>query len=143
MTTKEILDMLYKDIHSVAVGTIDDHGHPFTAYMDIMRADETGIYVSTSKGKDLYRYLNTCGYVSISGMRGGDFFHSQMITFNGRIENIGPDLWEELLADNDYLYRIFPKGTDTEHDVFRIHDGTGDFQDFSVMPFIRETYRIS
>ena len=142
MTTREILYMLCHDIHSVAVGTIDDAGHPFTAFMDIMRADESGIYVSTSRGKDLYRYLNGCGFVSLSGMCGGDFFHSQMITFNGRIENIGPALWEELLADNDYLYRIFPKGQDKDHDVFRIHDGAGDFQDFSVMPFTRETFRL-
>ncbi len=143
MTAKEILAMLYKDIHSVAVGTIDEKGHPFTAFMDIMRADETGIYVSTSRGKDLYRYLNSHDHVSLCGMRGGDFFHSQMITFNGKIENIGPGLWEELLADNAYLYRIFPKGTDTEHDVFRIHCGKGDFQDFSVMPFVKVTYQIN
>ena len=65
-----------------------------------------------------------------------------MVTFRGRIDNIGPELWEELLADNDYLYRIFPKGEDTEHDVFRIHAGTGDYQDFSVMPFVREDFAI-
>ncbi len=142
MTTKEILDILYKDIHSVAVGLIDDNGHPFTAFMDIMRADESGIYVSTSRSKDLYRYLNNNDYVSLSGMMGGDFFHSKMITFNGRVDNIGPDLWEELLSQNDYLYKIFPKGQDTEHDVFRFYKGDGDFQDFSVMPFTREEFHI-
>ena len=142
MTTKEIMNILFKDIHSIAVGTIDEDGHPFTAYMDVMRADETGIYVSTSRFKKLYWCLDNNDYVSLSGMRGGDYFNSQMITFNGRCENIGPDLWEELLADNAYLYRIFPKGEDTQHDVFRIHDGEGDYQDFSVVPSTREEYRL-
>ena len=143
MTVNEIMTMLCKDIHSVAVGTIDQKGRPFTAFMDVMRADETGIYISTSKSKELYRCLNTCGYVSLSGMCCGDFFHSRMITFRGRIENLGPGLWEELLAQNDYLYRLFPKGTKTDHDVFRIFDGEGDFQDFSVMPFLKEDFFLS
>ena len=142
MTTKEILDFLYKDIHSIAIATLDDEGRPFTAFMDVLRADETGIYLSTSRYKELYRCLNGHEYVALTGMCGGDFFHSKMGTFRGRIENIGPDLWEELLADNDYLYRIFPKGEDKEHDVFRIHDGAGDYQDFAVMPFVKEDFAL-
>jgi len=70
MTKEEMLIKLYKDIHSIAVGTLTGDGKPFVAFMDIMCADETGIYVSTSRSKPLYRYLNTHPYISIAGMCG-------------------------------------------------------------------------
>ena len=142
MNRNEILNYLYNDIHSVCMSTIDEEGKPFSAFMDIMRADESGIYVSTSRWKKLYRCLDTCPYVSLCGMSGDDYFTSKMITFRGKVENIGPELWADLLEENSYLYRLFPKGDDSEHDVFRIHSGEGDYQDFSEEPPVKHEFTL-
>lgn len=143
MDKKEVLRLFYEEIHSVCIGTIDADGHPLTAVLDLMRADETGIYVMTHKYKKVYHCLDTQPFISISGMTGEDFYHSKMITFNGKVENIGGDMVDELLAANPYLYRLFPAGRDnSDLDVFRMYDGTLDYQDFSVEPNLREKFHI-
>lgn len=143
METKEILNTLYQDIHSICIGTIDTDGHPLTAILDILRADESGIYVSTHKYKKIYQCLNSQPFVSIVGMAGEDYFHSKMVTFNGKVENLGGGLVDQLLSENPYLYRLFPIGRDnSDLDVFRIYGGVGEYQDFSVEPNVRITFRI-
>ena len=43
MNLKECMNVLQKDIHSVVVSMIDEKGHPVSAYLDVMHADETGV----------------------------------------------------------------------------------------------------
>ena len=51
MTTQEILNILQSDIHSVVFATLDEHGLPQTCVIDLMLADDDGLYFLTAKGK--------------------------------------------------------------------------------------------
>lgn len=50
MTTQEILTILQQDIHSTVFATLDDKGLPQTCVIDLMLADEAGLYFLTAKG---------------------------------------------------------------------------------------------
>ena len=43
MNTKEYLEYVVKEIHTVIVATVDDDGLPVTSAIDMMDADEGGI----------------------------------------------------------------------------------------------------
>lgn len=82
------LKILQKDLHSVVLAVNDELGHLATAYMDVMFADEDGIYFMTSKGKAIHQRMSSNEYVALSGMTGNDFFHSKMMTIQGKIRTI-------------------------------------------------------
>lgn len=141
MDAQDYLYILYKEIHSVVLATTDGDGHPATAYMDVMYADDTGIYFMTSKGKDIYQRMNTCDYVSLTGMTGNNFFDSKMITVRGRIRNIGSEKVELLFDKNPYMYKIYPSAENRDViDVFQIYTGQGEYSDFSVQPPFRAVF---
>ena len=70
MTTVEILKMLQRDIHSAVFATVDENGLPQTCVIDLMLADEGGLYFLTARGKAFYRRLTAAGFVALSGMKG-------------------------------------------------------------------------
>ena len=45
------------EIHTVIVATVDDDGLPVTSAIDMMDADEGGLYFLTAKGKGFYDRL--------------------------------------------------------------------------------------
>ena len=51
LTTQKILKILQSDIHSVVFATLDEHGLPQTCVIDLMLADDDGLYFLTAKGK--------------------------------------------------------------------------------------------
>ena len=57
MNTKEYLEYVVKEIHTVIVATVDDDGLPVTPAIDMMDADEGGLYFLTAKGKGFYDRL--------------------------------------------------------------------------------------
>jgi len=61
MEIKDYMYILQHDIHSVLLTTNNEQGHPATAYMDVMHADESGIYFLTSQGKDSGEGNYRCG----------------------------------------------------------------------------------
>ncbi|MDE7266253.1 MAG: 4Fe-4S binding protein [Lachnospiraceae bacterium] len=137
----DYLKILQNDIHSVVLATNDKNGHPVTAYMDVMYADEGGIYFLTSRGKEIYRRMNCNEYVSLSGMTGSDFFHSTMMTVQGKIRNIGNSRVKELFDANPYMYKIYPDEDNRGViEVFQIYEGQGEYSDFSVQPPVRRQF---
>ena len=104
MDTPKILSTLYSEIHSVVVGMIDPEGHPSSAFLDVMFAEEDAVYFMTSdNGRNLYHLLNSSDYISICGKTEGDFFHAKMITIQGRVRNIGKARVDELIDANPYM----------------------------------------
>ena len=72
MTTLEILHSLQSEIHSAVFATLDDRGLPQTCVIDLMLADEGGLYFLTAKGKSFYERLMARPFAALSGMKGGD-----------------------------------------------------------------------
>jgi uncharacterized pyridoxamine 5'-phosphate oxidase family protein/Pyruvate/2-oxoacid:ferredoxin oxidoreductase delta subunit len=133
--------ILFKDIHSIVLATNDENGHPATAYMDVMMADQKGIYFMTSRGKGIYQRMNTCDFVALSGMSGTNFFDSKMINIRGKIRNIGNSRVKELFDANPYMYKIYPTENGREViDVFQIYEGTGECMDSTSGTPIRNSF---
>ena len=61
MTAIEYLKFIADEIHSTVVATVDGDGLPVTCVIDMMHADENGLFFLTAKGKDFYRRLNDRG----------------------------------------------------------------------------------
>jgi uncharacterized pyridoxamine 5'-phosphate oxidase family protein len=69
MEAKEYLAYLVNEIHTTIVTTVDDEGEPVTAAIDMMDADENGIYFLTAKGKKFYDRLKKRVYFTY-GVKG-------------------------------------------------------------------------
>ena len=70
MTTTQILHILQQEIHSTVFATLDDKGLPQTCVIDLMLADEDGLYFLTARGKSFYSRLMARPFVALSGMKG-------------------------------------------------------------------------
>ncbi len=70
MTANDYLKFIVEQIHSTVVATIDKSGLPVTCVIDMMYADEDGLYFLTAKGKDFYQRLKDNGYIALSGIKG-------------------------------------------------------------------------
>ena len=72
MTTIEVLQYLQQEIHTTIAATVDENGLPVTCAIDIMDADENGLYFLTAKGKGFYNRLKDRGYLALTGVKGED-----------------------------------------------------------------------
>ncbi len=134
------LRRLVDDVHTTVLATVDGDGYPRTCAVDMMLADEQGVYFLTARGKDLYRRLKSTGRVSVTGIRGDTTMTSRSITLTGDVVEV-PDRLDDLLEANPYMYQIYP----TEESrmaltVFRIHRGSGEWFDLSVRPIERDGF---
>ena len=62
MTAHDYLNFIVDEIHSTVVATVDGDGLPVTCVIDMMYADENGLYFLTAKGKNLGapKYTGIC-----------------------------------------------------------------------------------
>ena len=72
----QYLNYLQKEIHSVAIASIDKEGHPVTCVIDIMLADEKGLYFLTAKGKSFYERIRQNENIALTGLKGKDTMSS-------------------------------------------------------------------
>ena len=52
------LHYIVNEIHTTIVATVDNEGLPVTAAIDMMDADENGLYFLTARGKSFYDRLS-------------------------------------------------------------------------------------
>lgn len=150
MNTKDYLQILQNEIHSVVMATTDNEGHPVTRVIDIMLTDDTTLYFLTAKGKAFHDQLMKDQYIAFSGMSGGEgmdvkeaSLHKKAISVRGSIESIGTDKLDEIFAKNPYMASIYPDEKSREAmEVFRMTDGEGEFFDLSTKPITREEFGI-
>lgn len=62
MESRDYLSYLVQQIHTTIVATVDEKGLPVTAAIDMMDADENGLYFLTAKGKAFYDRLKKRGF---------------------------------------------------------------------------------
>lgn len=138
MTTAEILDTLQQDIHSVVFATVDKNGFPQTCVIDLMLADEDGLFFLTAKGKAFYDRLTAHPFVALSGLKGRDTLSSVAISLRGRVRSIGQDRLEEIFEKNPYMEKIYPTPKSRKAlEVFHIYQGEGEYFDLSQQPPFR------
>lgn len=141
MTTFEILQLLQSEIHSTVFATLDEYGLPQTCVIDLMLADDGGLYFLTARGKSFYNRLTAKPFVAISGMRGSDTLSTLAISLRGAVRNIGKDRLAEIFEKNPYMAKIYP--TEKSRDaleVFQIYQGEGEYFDLGQLPPYRQSF---
>lgn len=143
MTTKEILEFLQNEIHTAVAATVDENNRPRTCAVDIMLADESGIYFLTAKGKDFYRRLRRSGYISFTGMKGNGTLNTIAVSFWGRVQDIGREKLDLILEKNPYMFTIYPNEKAREQlNVFCLKTAEGEYFDLSQNPVYRQSFSL-
>lgn len=138
---EKYLRMLVDDIHSTIFATIDSNGNPVTCAIDMMLADENGLYFLTAKGKTFYERLVAHPTISLTGIKGKDTMSSKSVTICGKVKEIGACLLPEIFSKNQYMAEIYPEEKSRKAlTVFQIYEGDGEFFDLSVKPIFREKF---
>ena len=137
----DYLKTLVQDMHTVILATVDDMGNPITCAIDMMDADEDGLYFLSAKGKNLYQRLIHHNRISLTALKGKDTLHSVALSIQATATEIGNERIPELSEKNRYMYEIYP----TEQSrmaltVFRLHDGQGEWFDLSCSPIQRASF---
>lgn len=141
MTGLEILRFLQRDIHSTVFATVDDEGRPQTCVIDLMLADEDGLYFLTARGKSFYERLLKRPFVALSGMKGEDTLSSVAVSLRGDVRSIGQERLEEIFAQNPYMARIYPsQESRSALEVFQLYAGEGELFDLSRQPPFRQSF---
>lgn len=141
MTTAEILNILQQDIHSTVFATVDDKGLPQTCVIDLMLADEKGLYFLTARGKSFYERLTVRPFAALSGMKGGDTLSTLAISVRGAVRSIGRERLAEIFEKNPYMEKIYPTGKSRDAlEVFQLYQGEGEYFDLSQQPPFRQSF---
>lgn len=141
METKDYLNFIVNEIHTVVVATVDDEGLPVTAAIDMMYADDDSVYFLTAKGKNLYDRLKNRKYLALTGMKGQDTMSRVALSLRGTVREIGEEKLEILLDKNPYMYEIYPTEESRKAlSVFQIYEGVGEWFDLSKRPIERNSF---
>jgi O-acetyl-ADP-ribose deacetylase (regulator of RNase III)/uncharacterized pyridoxamine 5'-phosphate oxidase family protein len=132
MNSLDYLTYLVEEIHTTVVATVDDNELPVTAAIDMMDADEKGLYFLTAKGKGFYDRLKQRGYLALTGMKGEDTMHCAAISIRGWVEGLGDGLLPRLFEKNPYMNEIYPTPQSRQAlTVFRLYEASGEWFDLS------------
>lgn len=141
MTAAEFLNYLQNEIHTTIVATVNDEGLPITCAIDMMDADENGLYFLTAKGKGFYDRLKKREYLALTGMKGEDTMHCVAVSVHGRVRELGSGLLPRLFEKNPYMNEIYPTAESQKAlTVFQLYEGSGEWFDLSKKPIERASF---
>lgn len=137
----QYLKMLVEEIHSTVVATVNDEGNPVTCVIDMMLADENGLYFLTAKGKMFYERLLSNPNISLTGFSGEETMSCKSVTVQGTVQDVGSDLLPNIFEKNTYMAEIYPSvESRTALTVFQIFRGKGEFFDLTLRPIFRDSF---
>lgn len=143
MDANERLRFLERQIHSVILATVDEHGLPVTCAVDLMDHDEKGLYFLTAKGKRFYRRLKQNGYVALTGLKGSDTLSCVAVSIRGKVREIGAAPLPKLFSKNPYMNELYPTEQSRQAlTVFCLYEGDGEWLDLSKKPIERAPFTI-
>ena len=91
LKAESYLRYIVNEIHTTIVATVDDEGLPVTAAIDMMDADENGLYFLTARGKSFYDRLKKRGFLALTALKGEDTMTSVAVSVRGKVRELGYD----------------------------------------------------
>ncbi len=132
------LKFLADEIHTTIAATVDGNGLPVTCAVDMMDADENGLYFLTAKGKSFYDRLVQSGYISLTALKGNSTMDSIAVSVRGNVKEIGGERLPDLMMKNPYMFEIYSSQASRQAlTVFQIYKGEGEWFDLSKKPIER------
>lgn len=143
MTAAEIPAYLHREIHTVVMAVPDGDGLPVTCAVDIMDADEEGLYFLTARGKGLYSRLKDRGFAALTGIKGEDTLSRAAVSVRGKVRELGEGPLPRLFDLNPYMREIYPTSASQKAlTVFQLYEGSGEWFDLSKKPVERIPFSI-
>lgn len=141
ITAAEALRCLQQEIHTTVAATTDQDGLPVTCVIDLMDADEAGLYFLTARGKGFYNRLKERGYLALTGIKGKDTMSCVAVSVRGKVKELGGDLLPRLFEKNPYMREIYPTPESQKAlTVFQLYEGSGEWFDLSKKPIERFSF---
>lgn len=141
MKANDYLRFIVDEIHSTVAATVDTDGLPVTCVIDMMYADENGLYFLTAKGKNFYQRLKDKEYLALSGKKGEDTMSCTAVSVRGKVRELGSAMLPLLFENNSYMFEIYPTEESRKAlTVFQIYEGSGEWFDLSKKPIERDSF---
>ena len=141
MTLPDYFAFIVNEVHTTILATVDEAGCPYTAAVDMMDCDETGLYFLTAKGKSLYTRLKQNPHVALTALAGETTMTSRACSVRGEVTELGPERLPHLFEKNPYMADIYPTEASRKVlTVFKIAKGTGEWFDLSRLPIERADF---
>lgn len=127
---------LFRSVKIASAATVDEQGHPRTRIINVLWADESGMYLVASKGKPFYKQMVETGEVAISAMCPD----CQSLKFLGKVRIVGKEWVDKIMEENPGLQEVYPGKTRYILDAFHVYEGQGEWFDLLNYPISRETF---
>lgn len=135
METKEYLQMM-REIKDCTFATLDGDGRPATRIIDVMLADEDGLYFLTARGKEFYSQLTEQWFVSVTGLTK----NWEMLTLRGKVKQVPQEMLTPIFEANPSMNGVYPGDSRNILEVFCLYEGQGEYFNLSKTPIYRETF---
>ena len=127
---------LFRQVKIATAATVDAEGHPQARIINVMLAEDDGMYIVTSKGKPFYKQLVETGEIALAAMCPD----CQSLKFTGRLR-VADKAWvDKVFEQNPGMNEVYPGESRYALDAFLIYEGTGEWFDLLHYPISRERF---
>ena len=127
---------LFRKVKIATAATIDKEGHPQARIINVMLAEDDGMYIVTSKGKPFYHQLVKTGEIALAAMCPD----CQSLKFNGKLRIVDKKWVDKVFEQNPGMNEVYPGKSRYILDAFHIYEGHGEWFDLLHYPISRETF---
>lgn len=132
---REYVEM-FRRVKIASAATVDGEGHPHSRIINVMLAEDDGMYIVTSRGKPFYQQLTASGEVALSAMCPD----CQSLKFSGKVRIVGKEWVDKVFLENPGMNEVYPGESRYALDAFQIYEGWGEWFDLLHYPISRETF---
>lgn len=127
---------LFRSVKIASAATIDNNNHPHSRIINIMIANDDGMFIVTSKGKPFYKQLVESGEIALSAMCPD----CKSLKFNGKLKLTDKKWVDEVFRQNPGMNEVYPGKSRYILDAFYIYEGHGEWFDLLSYPIKREQF---
>ena len=127
---------LFRKVKIATAATVDEEGRPQTRIINVMLAEDDGMYIVTSKGKPFYKQLVETGEIALAAMCPD----CQSLKFNGKLKIVDKKWIDKVFEQNPGMKEVYPGESRYILDAFHIYEGHGEWFDLLNYPINRETF---
>ncbi len=127
---------LFRKVKIATAATVDKEGHPQARIINVMLAEDDGMYIVTSKGKPFYQQLVETGEIALAAMCPD----CKSLKFNGKLKIVDKKWVDKVFEHNPGMNEVYPGESRYILDAFHIYEGHGEWFDLLNYPISRETF---
>ena len=95
---------LFRQVKIATAATVDAEGHPQARIINVMLAEDDGMYIVTAKGKPFYKQLVETGEIALAAMCPD----CQSLKFTGRLR-VADKAWvDKVFEQNPGMNEVYP-----------------------------------